>query len=216
MIRAVTFDLDGVYFTAESFKNFKTNLPKSTTDEVLLNSVLYTSNEMKAFKRGELAEDAYWDFARQQLGITVDNPTIFKILADSYQVNPEVQNYVRMVRTQGMKTCICSNNFITRIRELDAKFDFLKDFDVHIFSFDVGILKPDKGIFQALVDKLGMKPHEIIYADDDSTKLRGALQTGLNAFVYKGFDHFKLRVDALSKMPEVAENTQSAPTDPIS
>jgi len=39
MIKAVTFDLDGVYFTPQSFKNFKVNLPKKITDREKVDSL---------------------------------------------------------------------------------------------------------------------------------------------------------------------------------
>jgi len=53
MIKAVTFDLDGVYFTEDSFQSFKRRLPKTITDEAVVNQVLFKSPEILAFKRGE-------------------------------------------------------------------------------------------------------------------------------------------------------------------
>ena len=128
MIKAVTFDLDGVYFTPQSFQNFKANLSKKVTDEEKVNWVLYKSPEMLNFKSGKLSEVEYWDFVRKELGVELHNPEIYKLLRDNYEVNPEVREYVHEVRAKGLKTCICSNNFITRIRELEARFNFLADF----------------------------------------------------------------------------------------
>ena len=148
MIKAVTFDLDGVYFTPQSFKNFRANLAMNVTDEDKANWVLYKSPEMFNFKMGKMDEDDYWNFARRELGIETSNDEIFKLLRDSYEVNPEVRDYISEVRARGLKTCICSNNFVTRIRELDTKFNFLKDFDIKVFSYKVGVMKPEKGILK--------------------------------------------------------------------
>ena len=187
-MKAVTFDLDGVYFTPQSFKNFKANLPKKVMDEYKLNWVLYKSPEMLNFKMGKMEENEYWDFVRKELGVELNNSEIFKLLRDSYEVNPEVKEYVNEVKAKGLKTCICSNNFVTRIRELNSKFDFLKDFDVKVLSYEVGIMKPEKGIFEVLIKQSGVKPEEIVYADDDESKLQGAIDLGINAFVYEGFE----------------------------
>ena|SRR3989344_1042406 len=197
MMKAVTFDLDGVYFTPQSFKNFKANLPKKVMDEYKLNWVLYKSPEMLNFKMGKMEENEYWDFVRKELGVELNNSEIFKLLRDSYEVNPEVKEYVNEVKAKGLKTCICSNNFVTRIRELNSKFDFLKDFDVKVLSYEVGIMKPEKGIFEVLIKQSGVKPEEIVYADDDESKLQGAIDLGINAFVYEGFEKFKEKVNTL-------------------
>lgn len=197
MIKAVTFDLDGVYFTPQSFKNFKANLPKKVADEEKVNWVLYKSPEMQNFKTGKMRENEYWDFVRKELGVELRNDGIFKLLRDSYEVNTEVKDFVSEVKSKGLKTCICSNNFVTRIREVDSKFGFLKDFDIKVFSFEVGIMKPGKGIFEILIKQSGVYPKEILYADDDASKLTGAIELGINAFVYEGFEKFKEKVNSL-------------------
>jgi len=190
MIKAICFDLDGVYFTSESFKRFKANLPKIETDEDKINFVLYKSDEMAKFKKGEINEEDFWNFARKELGIEVDNEGIFACLRDSYEVNSDVQDYVRKVREKGYMSCACSNNFVTRIRELNKKFNFLKDFDFTVFSYEEGVVKPDKKIFESLVKKSGVEANEIVYSDDDASRLEGAIELGIQAFVYENFDQF--------------------------
>jgi hypothetical protein len=53
---------------------------------------------------------------------------MFKMLRESYLVNVDVESYVRKIRLAGYMTCLCSNNFITRIRELEKEFAFFKAF----------------------------------------------------------------------------------------
>lgn len=191
MVKAITFDLDGVYFKEGCWGNFMKNLPKKITDEEKIKYVLVKSPEMTAFRIGNISEENFWNFARRELEIRVDNEGIFKSLRDSYEINPEVSNFVKEVRAKGLKTCICSSNTVTRTRELNKKFDFFKDFDVRVFSFEVGIAKPDKGIFEELVRQTGCQANEIIYADDNEISYQSALSVGINAFLYTGFEDFK-------------------------
>jgi putative hydrolase of the HAD superfamily len=190
MIKAVTFDLDGVYFTENSFQDFKNNLPKKITDEVEVNRVLFKSDEILAFKRGELSEDQFWDFVRSSLGVTLNNDQIFQLLADNYQVNQNVVDTVKKVRKLGIKTCICTNNFPTRINALDQKFNFLSDFDVKVFSYQVNAVKPDPKILRALIDQSACDPSEIFYADDKQANVDSALSLGINAILYTDFNGF--------------------------
>ena len=193
-IKAICFDLDGVYFTPESFQRFKKAISKGVDDEIV-NNVLYKSNMMLSFKKGEISENEYWDFVRSELKINFENEQIFEILKDSYEVNPKIVELVRTVREKGYKTCICSNNFETRIRELNKKFDFLKDFEVHIFSYKIGVMKPDKKIYEALIRESHVNADQIVYSDDSSEKLVGANELGIHTFVFESVEGFvnKLR-----------------------
>lgn len=188
-IKAICFDLDGVYFTPESFQKFKRTISNGV-DEEIVNNVLYKSNEMLSFKKGLITENEYWNFVRRELKIDLKNEQLFEILKDSYETNLQIVDLVRTVRKKGYKTCICSNNFETRIRELNKKFDFLKDFDVHIFSYKTGVMKPDKGIFEALIRESHVDANQIVYSDDSPEKLLGANELGIHTFVFETVDGF--------------------------
>lgn len=56
---------------------------------------------------------------------------------------------------------------------------------------EVGISKPEKGIFEELVRQAGCEAHEIIYADDNEGSYQSALSVGINAFLYTDFEDFK-------------------------
>jgi HAD superfamily hydrolase (TIGR01509 family) len=100
------------------------------------------------------------------------NEEIYTKLRESYEINERVEQLAKKLRQKGYKTGICSNNFPSRIRELENKFHFLENFDVHVFSFEVGVMKPDSRIFQVLIDKSGVGPNQIIYSDDKEDKIQ--------------------------------------------
>ena len=197
MIRAVTFDLDGVYFTEASFQTFKRNLPKTITEQKIVNHVLFKSDQILQFKKGELSENQYWDYVRLSLGCTLTNPQIFQLLAASYEVDSDVVASVKKARSLGLKTCICTNNFPTRINSLNTKFNFLADFDIQVFSYEVGATKPDPKIFQALITQSGCLPQEIFYADDKEPNVLTAQSLGLNAVIYRDFPQFLVALSSL-------------------
>lgn len=190
MIKAITFDLDGVYFSSESFSNFKKSLKIDN----------FNDNHMTQFKRGELSEEQFWDLTRQEFNLKLSKEEIFKALADAYTTTQDVVDTVKKVRKLGIKTCICTNNFPTRIYALNKKFNFLNDFDVQVFSYQVGAIKPEARIFQTLIEKSACQPSEIIFADDKQSNVDAALSLNINAFLYKNFPDFLLRVRQLGVM----------------
>ena len=84
-----------------------------------------------------------------------------------------------------------------RINSLEEKWGIRDLFDVKVFSYEVGIMKPAKEIFQVLVDKTGVLPQEIVYSDDNESKLQGANELGINTFVYTDFERFVKRLEEL-------------------
>jgi epoxide hydrolase-like predicted phosphatase len=190
MIKAVTFDLDGVYFTPESYPRFKRALPKTVTDPLIIDLVLSKSSELMRFKRGDLSESEYWDYVRHSLGVSLDNNQIGELLAESYEVDSLVVDTIKRIRSLGIKTCICTNNFPTRIKALDSKFHFLSGFNVKIISYETRSVKPEPAIFQTLIKKAGCLPSELIFADDNITNVTAAKNLGVNAFLYQSFNDF--------------------------
>jgi epoxide hydrolase-like predicted phosphatase len=197
MIKAICFDLDGVLFTEQSFRNFMKDLPKEVNDPEKVEYVLYKSPEMQDFKSGRINEEQFWKFAKKELEITADIDQIRSVFQNSYVMRQEVVDYIKKVRGAGYKTCVCSNNFPTRINALQGKLRFLDYFDTVILSYEVGFKKPAKEIFQALIDKSGFKPEEIVFADDNESRLTGAKESGINTFVYEDFDSFVKNLENL-------------------
>ncbi len=190
MIKAVTFDLDGVYFTQDSIDAFIKNFPKKITDPERMLYVLAKSDEMAKFKKGTLTEVDYWSYVQKEFSIEISLDEITQLFMDSYKVDPNVVEVVKKVRKLGIKTCICTNNYSTRINALNKKFNFLNDFDVQVFSYQVAAMKPDLKIFQSLIEKSECQPNEIVFADDKQSNVDAALSLGINAFLYNGFEDF--------------------------
>jgi len=193
MIKAITFDLDGVYFTQDSFKKFKSIFPTNNADPDFVEHVLKKSDEMMNFKKGIMTETEYWEYVNKSFGQNLSIDEITNLLMEAYSTNQNVVDYVKKVRSEGIKTCICTNNFPTRINALNKKFNFLTDFDVQVFSYEVGINKPDPKIFQELINNSGVLPSELFYADDNQSCVDSAKSLGINAIFYTNFDDFKVR-----------------------
>ena len=201
MIKAVCFDLDGVFFTDHSFTKFKCNVEKFTNHAPLIDEVFH-GTMMSEFKINNINEATFWDYVRETLKVTLTNEEFFRMLRKSYSVNHDIKNFACEIKEAGYKTCLCSNNFVTRIRELEKEFSFLKHFDVKVFSYDIGVLKPNINIFHALVGQCGVDASEIVYADDSESKLTGAEELGINTFIFEDINQFKYHLASLEVCTE--------------
>ena len=81
--------------------------------------------EMKSFKMGNMSEDEYRERAKWELELSCSHEEIYKILRESYEINEKVEQLAKTLKEKWYKIGVCSNNFPTRIRELNKKFNFL-------------------------------------------------------------------------------------------
>jgi hypothetical protein len=74
-IKAICLDLDGLFFTGESFQRFKEALAPNVAREKR-DFVLALSPQMREFKAGILDEQTYWNWVRSELMIYISNKEI--------------------------------------------------------------------------------------------------------------------------------------------
>lgn len=190
MIKAITFDLDGVYFV-NGKSNFVKGLVKLGVLEAEAKRVFLESDEMNyQYKEGTLTDDQYWAWAAKEWKLDKTPKELIDLLISGYEVDQNVVATVKKVRANGYKTLICTNNFPARINGLQTRFEFLNDFDGKAISYEVGSSKPDSGIYQKLIEVSGVNPDEIVYADDHEENITSAEKLGINAFFYESFEGF--------------------------
>lgn len=196
-IKAICFDLDGVFFTPRGKKSFHQALSvEFGADQDKVDTFMGNHPAMNALVRGNIANDVFFNEMRQFLGINVSDEDITSRWVRDYEIDREVQEAVHAAREQGYLTCVCTNNNDIRLSALENQFGFFKDFDVVVSSHMVGACKPSPAIFQALLHDLGVKPNELVYADDNPDRIDGACKLGIDAFVFENFDQY---LDELQK-----------------
>lgn len=190
MIKVITFDLDGVYFP-----NGKTNLMKSILNlgvsEEEFKRVFAKSDQMnQEYKLGRITDEQYWIWAKNEWKLEIGWQEIVAMMIDGYDVDEKIVSVVRKAREDGYKTAICTSNFPARINGLQEKFGFLDNFDVKVISYEAGANKPDRRIYEKLVEASGVLPSEIVFADDNPESVEGAKSVGITTFFYESFEGY--------------------------
>lgn len=89
---------------------------------------------------------------------------------------------LRELRARGLRTAIVSNcDHSTRpiVDELGLE----READAVVLSFEVGVAKPDPGIYQAALDALAARPEEAVFVDDQAAYCEGAEAIGIRSFL---------------------------------
>ena len=90
------------------------------------------------------------------------------------------------------KIWLLSNTNSKHIKdELDNKYVFPHLVDGAIYSFDVGLRKPDELIYQKSCEKANVLPNECIFIDDLEENIKGAKKVGLHGLHYTEMENLQ-------------------------
>lgn len=163
MIKAVVFDLDGVYFTDSATNEFINAISlKFNVDAEDIKKIFPKSDIMYEYRKGNISGEKFWQDAadswksktktRNHQNLSLKD--IADIIKKVYIINKPVKDAVMKLRKKGILTIACSNNFKERVDALEEKFHFLKEFDYYFLSYEHHMLKPE--LFEKVFEQINM------------------------------------------------------------
>lgn len=102
------------------------------------------------------------------------------------------KDFCEYVKSEGFKIYVLSNAS-DKFYEYFPNFAPLEYFDGIVVSADEGVTKPDRRIYEIFLERFGLKPDECLFIDDREDNVRGAMEAGMQAFVF-GNDFGAVRV----------------------
>lgn len=107
--------------------------------------------------------------------------------------------WVKELKERGYKLYVLSN-FGQQAFETNSKlYDFLDYMDGKVVSYDVEIVKPDKRIYECLIEKYGINPENAVFLDDRQVNIDGAAACGLNGIVFENYKQAKIELEQILK-----------------
>lgn len=107
-------------------------------------------------------------------------------------VYPHVVPMLRALKVHGYVTGIVSNTNVFSVEHLKSRSEITKHIDFPVFSFEVGVIKPDKRIFRELLDRSGCEPWDVLMVgDSEDDDVIPARELGMKAVLYESYGHLK-------------------------
>jgi FMN phosphatase YigB (HAD superfamily) len=118
------------------------------------------------YEFGRLTRREFFDEVCRTTGFGGTIEEFSEFFADIFTpIQPMIELHAGLRRC-GFKTYIFSNTNDLAIEHIRRNFPFFRNFDGYIFSYEVGAMKPDAKIYEAMEATSGRRGAEIIYVDD--------------------------------------------------
>ncbi len=184
IVRAIFFDLGGVVVRTE-YQAPREHLAErlNMTYEELCRIVFESDSSHKA-SIGMITTDAHWEAVTRRLGRPVSDARRIReefFAGDVLDIG--LVDFIRSLRPR-YKTGVISNawpdlrDYLVEKRVDDA-------FDALVISAEVGIMKPEFGIYQLALDKLGVSAREAAFVDDTPRNVEAATALGMHGILFK-------------------------------
>lgn len=94
-------------------------------------------------------------------------------------------DWIRRLKAKGFRVYALSN-YPERLYEVTRKqkLSFLDEMDGAVISYQVKLLKPDREIYEYLLDKYQLDPERAVFIDDLKANVEGARKAGLSAVLF--------------------------------
>ena len=183
MIKAVIFDWGGVLIYNPSIGTKEYCAKRLGVNESKFIKI-YDKYEPD-FQKGKISESNFWKKIYENLEIPMSKSKILwnTVLEETYKSNDPVINIAKSLKKQGYKIGYLSNTEMPAIDFFNKQnYDFL---DVVVFSCIEGYVKPEKKIYEIILNRLGVQSEEAIFIDDKETNIEGAKKLGINTILFK-------------------------------
>jgi FMN phosphatase YigB (HAD superfamily) len=104
--------------------------------------------------------------------------------------------FASQLAQRGVPLGIISNTNDIHVRWLRANLPELPQFRAVIWSSDVGLLKPDRAIYDLAAREMAVPPAEMMFVDDLAENVAGATAAGLAGFIHRAWDETGQAIEA--------------------
>ncbi|MFO8075107.1 MAG: HAD family hydrolase [Actinomycetota bacterium] len=146
-----------------------------------------------AFERGAIDEET---FAERFFldGTRLDLATFHRVRRAGYRYLPGMRALLDELADAA--TLHIASNYPAWIDELRLRFDFDARFTAVWASCHLGVRKPDRAFYEALLARSGVPPGDGLFVDDREVNCVAAEQAGLRAHLFTGAGDLRRRLRA--------------------
>ncbi|MDD5129745.1 MAG: HAD family phosphatase [Candidatus Omnitrophica bacterium] len=205
-IKALLFDLGRVLVDFDHLRAAQRIAAFCSRTPVQICELFLESDVTGAFEAGKLSPEDFYSQVKQMLDLRLSYESFKPIWNDIFFLSAKNRSVFSLINTlrSGYEVALLSNINILHYEYLQKNFPVFGVFDKVFLSFQLGVIKPDKEIYNLVIQSLKIKPQEIFYTDDRPELVESAKSLGIQGYVFSNFEQLvkDLRDAGITFLPQ--------------
>lgn len=173
--------------------------------------------DMRAdYDRGNIDGSTYWRRIAEAAGKELTPAQIDSLIAADIDIwmrtNPVMMDWVRALKSRGLKIAVLSNMPIELSRHMRQHGPWFSDFNYVCFSAVVRLAKPGAAIYHACLEIVRSRPEECLFIDDRIENVEAARALGLHALTFVSAQELAAEVQILNLPPPCSKVPPPSPS----
>ncbi|MCP5111919.1 MAG: HAD family phosphatase [bacterium] len=186
MIKTIIFDLGGVIVPLDFPRGYAaigrlTDLPA----EEIPKKIAATDLVVRA-ETGQIEPEAFYREISTLLGLSVTFEEFRELWSTIFPPHTLVPESMLISLANSYRLLLLSNTNAIHFPIIQERYGLLRHFEDFILSHEVGVMKPDAGIYRKAVARARCQAGECLFIDDVPANVDGAKQAGLDAILFTG------------------------------
>jgi HAD superfamily hydrolase (TIGR01509 family) len=184
-IKAVIFDMGGVILRTEDTRPREELAAGLGLSRLQLEDRVWKAESSLQADIGAISEDEHWGLVLDRLAIPRDQLQVFR--EKYWSGDREDEHLIAFLHSlrPNYRTGLLSNAWSGIRLSVSENYHFLEAFDTTIFSAEVGMRKPEPGIYLHILNILEVEPQEAVFLDDFPENIEGARELGIQAVLFR-------------------------------
>jgi epoxide hydrolase-like predicted phosphatase len=165
---------------------------------------LAATNPVAALERGEIEVPHFEEQFAERLSIATGNVVpaagLVQRMFDQFEHAPAMSALVLRARRAGLLTGLLSNSWGNEY----PREGWDEMFDAIVISGEVGMRKPEPGIFHRALEMLAVTPEEAVFVDDLRVNVVAATELGLVGVHHTSYGQTAIELEGLFGIPLTA------------
>jgi putative hydrolase of the HAD superfamily len=183
--RLIIFDLGNTIIRFDHHISARKISSRFGLDEAAVYGTLFDSELTRLFDAGKVSAGQFHSGMTRELGIQLPYAEFVEIWSDIFWEDAESCALARRLAHR-YALCLMSNVNELHFEHIRKKFDVVKVFDYIVLSYVVGVLKPDRRIFEHARSRSGVDFSGMLYIDDREDLVEAARSFGIEALKFQG------------------------------
>ncbi|MDO5517556.1 MAG: HAD family phosphatase [Clostridium sp.] len=182
MIKNIVFDIGNVLLEFNPKEYLKSKISEDKIEDVY--EAIFLSREWPMLDRGTITEE------QAIINIVNRNKENKELIISAFDNWYELLKPIRAsvdvlqkLKENKYNVYFLSNFHLKSFKYVTRKFDFFNLFNGGVLSYEEKLLKPEKEIYETLIERYHLKKEETVFIDDTEKNVAAAIRIGINGIV---------------------------------